>query len=324
MRAAATSASTRIEGNQLSLRDADALLGGSRVDAHERDIREVRNYAAALDLVADIVSRGSFEWQELALQQLNASVMRGLPHDTRGQYRAGPVTVGGGFYSAPNAASVAALTGSLLGWARETDTHPLVRAALLHLNLVAIHPWFDGNGRTTRIACLLDLSPVAPRPGWVDIEPLLAADQEGYFRRIRDALGMSWDPQNHVVGEWVEWYAGLHVTALRHALELEEAERRDVMVILAALEERGEDPAWGPLILTSAYGAFTVGMVSRSYDLSSSALRAMIGRLVEAGWLEQQGRTRGRTYRPSSRVDALGLASPVLARAGADRRTDLT
>lgn len=320
MRAASTSASTRIEGNQLSLWEADQLLSGMRVEGRERDQREVRDYAEGLELALDLAHRDDFAWHELVLQQLHAAVLRGLEHDTRGAYRTGPVTVGGGFYSAPNASTVPGLVRTLVEWLGSTGLHPLVRNALLHLNLVAIHPWFDGNGRTARLACLLDISRVVPAPELVNIEPALSADQAGYFGRVRDAVGMSWDPENHVATEWVGWYVGLHVDALRVGLALGEAERRDMAIVLAALERRGEDADWGPILLTAAYGVFTTNMVQRMYGNSASAARAMVAHLVDAGWLIARGTTRGRTYLPSGLVDELGLESPALARriAGAE------
>lgn len=312
--AASTSASTRIEGNQLSLWEADRLLAGMRIEGRERDQREVRNYGEATELALDLARRDDFAWHELVLQQLNAAVLRGLQHDTRGAYRTGPVMVGGGFYSAPNAVSVPGLTGALVEWLDSSLLHPLVRAALLHLNLAAIHPWFDGNGRTTRLACLLEVGRVNRAPELVNVEPALAADQSGYFRRIRETIGMSWDPENHVATEWVDWYVGLHLEALHDGLALGEAERRDMVVVLAALEQRGEDADWGPVILTAAYGRFTTTMVQRMYGNSASAARAMLGRLVDAGWLSAVGETRGRTYLSTGLVDALGLESPALAR----------
>ena len=314
LRAASTSASTRIEGNQLSLWETDQLQAGMRIEGRERDQREVRNYSTALGLAAELGGRESFEWHEMVLQQLNAAVMRGLENDTRGAYRTGPVTVGAGFYAAPNAASVPALMATLVDWLEATELHPLVRVSLLHLNLAAIHPWFDGNGRTMRIVCQLDLGRVVRAPHLVNIEPVLAADQDGYFRRIRDAVGMSWDPENHVASAWVDWYVGLHLDALREGLALDEATRQDMTVILAALERRGEDADWGPVILTAAYGEFTTRLIQGMYGNSSSATRVMVGRLVDAGWLLSTGETRGRTYHPSDLVASLGLASPGLAR----------
>ena len=195
LRAASSSASTQIEGNQLSLWAADELLGGLRPEGSAKDRREVRNYSEALDLAIGLSRREPFEWHELLLQQLNATVLRGLEADQRGAYRSVPVTAGGGFYLAQNAAAAPALMGTLVEWLRVTGAHPLVRSALLHLNLVAIHPWLDGNGRTTRLAALMDVDRVVRATELVSIEPALAADRAGYFGRIRHAVGMSWIPR---------------------------------------------------------------------------------------------------------------------------------
>ena len=35
--------------------------------------------------------------------------------------------------------------------------HPIIRSALLHGELVKIHPFVDGNGRTSRLLMNLDL-----------------------------------------------------------------------------------------------------------------------------------------------------------------------
>ena len=314
LRAASSSASTQIEGNQLSLWAADELLGGLRPEGSAKDRREVRNYSEALDLAIGLSRREPFEWHELLLQQLNAAVLRGLEADQRGAYRSVPVTAGGGFYLAPNAAAAPALMGTLVEWLRATGAHPLVRSALLHLNLVAIHPWLDGNGRTTRLATLIDVDRVVRATELVSIEPALAADRAGYFGRIRHAVGLSWDPENHDATEWIDWYVELHVDALRRGGELNEAALHDIVVILEALERRGEPADWGPIILTSAFGTLVAGRVQRMYRHSSSAARAMIGRLVEAGWLTADGATRGRVYHPSGLVTDLPLRSPEAAR----------
>ena len=57
------------------------------------------------------------------------------------------------YYAEPNA--VPGLMAELIDWYNQVEAegilHPLVRAAVLHHEFVAIHPFDDGNGRTTRI-----------------------------------------------------------------------------------------------------------------------------------------------------------------------------
>ncbi len=314
LRAGSTTASTRIEGNQLSLWGVDQLLTGLRVEASTRDRREVTNYAGAMDLALRLASEDSFGWREAVLQQLNALVLRDLEHDTLGAYRGEPVTAGGGLFAAPDAVHVPRLMAALVAWLQQTDLHPLVRSALLHINLVAIHPWLDGNGRTTRIACLLDLDRAVRATELIRIEPALASDQAGYFRRIREATGTSWTPENHTTTAWVDWYVGLHLDALRDGRAMVEATQVDIVIILAALEGRDEPAEWGPIILTAAFGGFVASRIQRMYGNSASAARAMIGRIVGAGWLEAEGETRARVYYRTELIDGLGLGSPAAAR----------
>jgi Fic family protein len=323
--AASTSASTRIEGNQLSLWHTDLLLSGVPLEpdsAAVHDVREVERYAEAQDLVEELAARQPFDWHESLLQQLNAVVLRGLPNDSRGAWRDGPVTVGA-FYSAPHASAVPGLVRGLVDWLRSSDEHVIVRAALLHLNLAAIHPWFDGNGRTTRLACLLEVDRVVRVRALVSVEPLLAARQSAYVRRLREAVGMTWDPANHLASTWVAWYVRLHLDALAAGEAVVEATYRDVQVVLGALERRDEPADWGPLIMASAFGPFTTALAQRMYGSSPSAARAMIARLVTAGWFVAEGQTRARRYRPSARVGTLALESPGAARRWAHAESDL-
>lgn len=76
-----------------------------------------------------------------------------------------------------------------VAWLQVSDWHPLVRTALLHLNLVAIHPWMNGNGRTARILSSLELMRHVRAPELISIEPAILRRHEEYFRLIREALG---------------------------------------------------------------------------------------------------------------------------------------
>ena len=51
---------------------------------------------------------------------------------------------------------------------------------------------------------------------------------------------------------------------------------------------------------------------------SAPAARAMLARIVDRGWLVPRGRTRGRWYSPSDRLDGLPLRVPTLMRYLAD------
>ena len=59
----------------------------------------------------------------------------------------------GGIDSPPEYQRPPALIGDLVSWLREdTDDDLLTRAGLTHLDVVSIHPWVNGNGRTACVA----------------------------------------------------------------------------------------------------------------------------------------------------------------------------
>ncbi len=57
-------------------------------------------------------------------------------------------------YTPPKAADVPAAMEKLVQWVNQAESgvfiHPIIKAAVLHFQLVYIHPFFDGNGRTSR------------------------------------------------------------------------------------------------------------------------------------------------------------------------------
>jgi Fic family protein len=311
LRHAAIGASIRIEGNSLSNAQTDALLEGDPVDAPATQRLEATNYDNALGLASTFARDPGFEWSEMVFRVVNGAVMRDLTDDTHGQYRDGPVSVGT-VYEGPGHRFVGALMASLVAWLRETDDHPLIRTALLHLNLVAVHPWFNGNGRSARILSQLELMRVVRAPELISIEPALEAQQDRYYERIRTALGPTFRPDEHSVSEWIEWYVGLHTERLEEGQRLNNATMHDIVTVLGALERRSEPSDWGPIVHLAAFGPFVTRQVSDAYGNSPSAARALAARLVAAGWITPEGATRGRRYVGTERVRGLQLRGPEL------------
>jgi hypothetical protein len=101
---------------------------------------------------------------------INATVMEGLPRDTHGNYRGPGEDVHVAIFAAPSALLVQSLLDELVAWLMHIDqTPPLVRSALLHLNVIAIHPFNDGNSRTARILAAMELvrdGVRSPSIGW--------------------------------------------------------------------------------------------------------------------------------------------------------------
>ena len=74
---------------------------------------------------------------------------------TVGEYRKGPIYVVDGqgrvVYKGPPASDVMPMMDSYVMWLNSTsETHPLIKAAFVHLYFVHVHPFDDGNGRSAR------------------------------------------------------------------------------------------------------------------------------------------------------------------------------
>jgi len=114
-RDAAISGSTGIEGNPLSPTQVEEILAGAAVDADADHIREVENYNRALNLASDAAARPGFAWSHEVIQLINATVMEGLPRDTRGDYRGPGEDVFVGIFTGPSPIVVRGLMDELIG-----------------------------------------------------------------------------------------------------------------------------------------------------------------------------------------------------------------
>lgn len=54
-------------------------------------------------------------------------------------------------YIPPEYCDIPGLLDELVEYVNTTDDHPLIVAAVVHYQLVTIHPFEDGNGRTARL-----------------------------------------------------------------------------------------------------------------------------------------------------------------------------
>ncbi|MGQ0608274.1 MAG: Fic family protein, partial [Chloroflexota bacterium] len=207
-RDASVSGSTGIEGNPLDPGQVERVLAGAAVEADAIHIREVNNYNRALNLARDAALRADFGWSNELIHTVNAAVMEDLPRDTRGNYRSRAVEEASvGIFRGPSPFLVQRLMDELVEWLRMNRTSPLVRSALLHLNLIAIHPFNDGNGRTSRIFAAVELIRDGVRaPELISIEAYLRRNRDEYIEMLRTSLGPTYDPDNHPATEWIDYY----------------------------------------------------------------------------------------------------------------------
>ena len=151
-------ASTSIEGNPLPLTEVKKIL--KLKPAHIRDSeKEVLNYNQALQDLNNQLKVGAVKLSLNLILKIQKKVTeRLLPIFESGQLREKPVVVndprtGQAVYLPPDVKNVKPLMEDLIEFANaaKEKIDPLILAGIVHKQMVIIHPFMDGNGRTTRL-----------------------------------------------------------------------------------------------------------------------------------------------------------------------------
>jgi len=159
----ATHSSTAIEGNPLNLKQVEKVLAdGTVLTRHQYAEIEVRNYKKALDHIDKRKTSGKpIELADILM--IHKLIMEGLlPPEKTGVLRNVGVDIidqdDTVLYKGPETAILKEEITALLEWLGSSENvHPIIAAAILHFQFVSIHPFPDGNGRTTRVLTQLYL-----------------------------------------------------------------------------------------------------------------------------------------------------------------------
>ncbi|MBE1556979.1 Fic family protein [Sporosarcina limicola] len=168
--------SNAIEGNTLTLKETKVVLEGITVGGKTmREHLEVINHRDAILYVEEIVEKGEplTEWQ---IKNLHRLILKGIDDVYAGQYRDQQVFISGALHVPPIPLLLQEKMEELITWhgGIAQELHPVERAAMLHVIFVGIHPFIDGNGRTSRLLLNLDLMKTGFPPIVIKAENRLA------------------------------------------------------------------------------------------------------------------------------------------------------
>ena len=92
-------------------------------------------------------------------------------------------------YISPEYCDIPGLLDELVEYVNTTDDHPLIIAAVVHYQLVTIHPFEDGNGRTARLLSgyIMDLNGYGFN-GIGSLEEYFAYDIDEYYESDRKSV----------------------------------------------------------------------------------------------------------------------------------------
>ena len=150
-------ASNKIEGNPLTYEQADAAIEAKNRHFLKPE-QEIRNYYLALELLEKKLENKEPLSLKLLLE-VQKQICEGESKEKIGLRGAMPPGFlfavwnddGTPAYIPPEYSEIPTLLDELLKYINDSDDHPLIKAAVIHYQLVTIHPFEDGNGRTARI-----------------------------------------------------------------------------------------------------------------------------------------------------------------------------
>lgn len=190
-------ASNKLEGNPLTELQADEVI---ERDDHRHFLKpeqEIRNYYLALNLLEEKLKKKE-SFSEKMILEVQAMVEKGASKEKIGLR--GPMPPGVLFavydaesgvpeYIPPEYSDVPTLLDELVEYVNTTDDHPLIIAAVVHYQLVTIHPFEDGNGRTARLMSgyILDYFGYGFN-GIGSLEEYFAYDSDEYYEALQMGL----------------------------------------------------------------------------------------------------------------------------------------
>ncbi len=146
--------SNRIEGNTLSLKETDLVINeGMTISGKSmREHLEAINHQDAILFVKELVTKNT-ALREKDLLQLHNLILRGIDAENAGRYRTLQVMIKGSKHLPPPPYLIAKQMEDIFLWyaLHKNKLHPLVLAAEMSEKIVTVHPFIDGNGRTSRL-----------------------------------------------------------------------------------------------------------------------------------------------------------------------------
>ncbi len=309
-----------IEGNRLSLDDVERLVDEKRGDARDKDSIEIRNLSYALRQLYGLAAEG-VEADERLLRQVNRWIVEGVPgweSLTPGEYRRGQNYVEHSLtrnvvYTPPNPGDVPSLMAKLSDWLGlgQTGLHPIIEAGIAHLELVAIHPFWDGNGRTARaIATYVMYRGDYHFRRFHAWETYLNADVSAYSAVIAASLGDHYHhtPRNYT--PWLEYFCEALASTLEDMRSGIEDLRRAWDAAYRAGTQLGIDQIQvQALTYATYYGSVSTEIYGEAAEVSRATAYRHLHELERTGLLRRVGRGRASRYVPGPALTSVPIPS---------------
>lgn len=209
--------SNAIEGNSLTLRETQLVIeeGITIKGKSLREHFEAINHQKAFEFLEKIVQKER-KISEQTIMEIHKLIMSGIDDKYAGLYRDLNVSILGAVKTPPRFEKVPKL---MKEYVDNINTNPgnlniIEMAAMLHYKLVEIHPFSDGNGRTSRLLMNLFLM----QHGY-PVALVLKVDRKKYYDCLRKADQGNLKPFMDFIGRNIERSLDLYLDAVSSGSE---------------------------------------------------------------------------------------------------------
>ena len=289
---------THIEGTTLTLDQSNRLLHGETLDNVDRDdALELLNYRRAFDYISESIASG-----DPISERLIREIHRKLVEDVRGgkaaagDYRriqnvVANKATGETIYTPPTAVEIPLMMSEFVKWLNiKSEIHPILISGIAQFQLVHIHPFLDGNGRTSRLLSTLYLY----KSGYdfkrlFTISEFYDRDRANFYQAIQGVRDNGMD-----LTSWLEYFVtGLQTQMVEVRERGEQVIKRELIVQKESLNER-QSKAVDHLMLT---GSITINEYCEILpEVTRRTLQRDLKSLVDKSILVSSGATSNLSY----------------------------
>ncbi len=299
-----TGASNRIEGNQLTDEEVEKLYRNLRIQKlSTRDQQEVGGYLESMEFV--FAHFADLKISESMMLHLHGQLLRFSSKDERhrGNYKFGSNRVEakdqsgkviGIIFDPTPPHLVAKEMQDLVAWyqwaSEERKKHPLILIANFIFEYLAIHPFQDANGRTSRLLTnLMLLQQGYQFTSLVSHERLIEQQKAEYYLALNQTQ-KHWKTDQENIAPWLFFF--LQIVRQQADLALELLSRDDREALLS--ENQRNILYW---IRAREVEAFSRRDLIAAFDLPPRTIEASVKRLLEHKFVERLGAGRSTRYR---------------------------
>ncbi len=290
--------STAIEGNSLTFNQVNDLADGKNVIAQNKDKQEVLNYLSTLRRIPEF-SKNTFNLEILLEihKSLTKNTLEYFEHE--GSLRNQPVyVVGSGgkiVFTPPKTEDVLFLINEFFDWLNSVnfdDINPVIVAGLAHYELVRIHPFIDGNGRTARVLATLILY----KSGF-DINRFFALDdyydmnRKDYYNALQTV-----DPNTLDLTKWLEYFTEGIVFNIESFKDKVIGLNKNVKILKEKDQIDLDERQIAIIEKISDVGKITNMDIREMFSISDVTARKESAKLEKLGIIERKGKGRNVHY----------------------------